>query len=272
MNNSFNVTSISWIESSALPHAETKLVIGSLGSWANRVAIGIVATSNPTPSQEISVPAFRAKKQYRSLTHYEIFPQFPNTPKNVIFDAGYTPPFEKSKIQSWLSYVMPIPDEAMRFHKGELSKVTDCTIGRLHPASTLDIPVDAEVLVSTLIKFRAGEATNNIGISSMVRSPVHVPWVWCEHALVKQGKEYFLVCCGSKFPSHAWYINGTKVASFIQDKIVVSEREPAISTGRPSNQPRSLAENDTSTGSIVDHDYSLQKTKALSVNITQYLL
>jgi hypothetical protein len=63
------------------------------------------------------------------------------------------------------------------------------------------------VLVNALIKFRAGKNTDEIGIKS-VRSPFHVPWVWCEFVLTYGKGEFKMYGKGSIFPSHAWYFNG----------------------------------------------------------------
>jgi hypothetical protein len=268
------LTSVSWIEGTRLPHAGAKLALGGvpwMGSWANRVVMGLVATSNPTPGESIATQAFQAKKQYRALTHFELIPQSPSSPRNVTLDPGYTPPFEKSKVDTFMINFAPIPDAAKQFHAGELSSLSRCVGGKLHPSSTLRVAPKAKVLASMLIKFRAGETTNNIGISDDVGSPVHVPWVWCEHALVNVNERYLLVANGSKFPSHAWYVNGTKLCTQLQAKIVVSEKEPAISTGRPKNRPRSTTNEDHVGGAVTGQESVIQANEQIEVDISKYL-
>jgi len=242
-----------------------------IGSWANRVAMGLVATSNPTPSKEIVTATFHAKKQFRALTYFELFPQFPNVPKKVVIDPSYTPPFDKSKIKTFLIHLAPIPEAATKYHNGEKSSLSSCIGGQLHPYSSIEIKEEFEIISSTLIKFRAGKETNDIGISDDVGSPVHVPWVWCEHVIAKRGSEYWLFAKGSKFPSHAWYINGKQVAISLQEQLVVSEKEIALSTGRPKNQPRSNANSDESKGTVANHEYALDGIKQLEADITQYI-
>jgi hypothetical protein len=274
MKKALTFTSVSWIEGSRLPHAGTMMALGGtpkVGSWANRVVMGLVATSNPTPGESVSARSFQAKKQYRALTHFELSPQSPTAPKNIQLDPGYTPPFEKSKVDTFLVNFARIPDAAKEFHAGDLSSLSKCVGGKLHPSSTLKIAAKAKVLASMLIKFRAGETTNNIGISDDVGSPVHVPWVWCEHALVNVNAQYFLIANGSKFPSHAWYINGKKIVTQLQAKIVVSEKEPAISTGRPKSRPRSTTNEDSAKGSVASQECVIQANEQVEIDISKYV-
>jgi hypothetical protein len=71
------------------------------------------------------------------------------------------------------------------------------------------------MLVNGLIKFRAGENTDRIGVHS-VGCPFHVPWVWCEMALTWNGSRFRLHGRGSIFPTHHWYLGGRRVASVEQ--------------------------------------------------------
>jgi hypothetical protein len=65
------------------------------------------------------------------------------------------------------------------------------------------VPVDETVLVNAVIKFRAGQHTDSIGIQN-VGSPFHVPWVWCELLRTHRFGTFTLYGRGSVFPSHAW--------------------------------------------------------------------
>ena len=118
-------------------------------------------------------------------------------------------------------------------------------LGKKHPASSLEIPEGAEVLSSALIKFRMGEENNSLltgkfsplllltPLRLKVGSPFHAPWVWCEHAVIRQGDTVKLLASGSHFPSHAWYVNGEKVGTALQETVRISKDEPILSTGMP---------------------------------------
>ena len=104
---------------------------------------------------------------------------------------------------------------------GEKSGLSSVGYG-LHRNSSLSSVVgalkEAEVLGSALIKFRAGRETDRAGIER-AGSPYHVPWVWCEHALVRCDEKYLLIVNGSSFPSHYWYVNGQKVGALCQASV-----------------------------------------------------
>ena len=76
-------------------------------------------------------------------------------------------------------------------------------------------------------KKQKGDSIFHIG------SPFHAPWVWCEHAVIRQGDTVKLLASGSHFPSHAWYVNGKKVGTALQETVRISKDEPVLSTGMP---------------------------------------
>jgi hypothetical protein len=185
---------------------------------------------------------------------------------SVIVDGGYTPPFNKSKLNTKLRDLVPIPDDPA-FYAGEVSALSAVVTGRLHPSSALTIPRGCDVAVSAFIKFRAGGHTDTIGINE-AKSPVHVPWVWCEYALVFDGAKVKLMSRCSVFPSHAWYVAGKQVAKRLQDPVTASERDAALSTGQPASHPRTRAERDNSVGSIVGQPYSIGAGQQQDVDVS----
>jgi hypothetical protein len=265
--------SISWIDEKPLPKVGFWFVAGASISWPKRVIMGLVGTANPEPPLKLpSVAAFRARMQYRALLSCATETQAKRRITDVVVDAGYTPPFDKSKLDTRLRDVAPIPDDP-KSYPGESSSVSGISVGKLHPCSTLAVPGGHEIIISALIKFRAGQHTDNIGIDK-ANSPMHVPWVWCEYALISSGSRWRLLAQGSTFPSHAWYVNGSQVAKRLQSPITVSENDPAISTGEPvvSGHDPMRAQNDKSTGSVTGHDYTIAGDTPFDVDVTRFIL
>jgi hypothetical protein len=265
---SVELTSISWIDEKSLPKAGFWLVASAAMSWPNRVVMGLIGTSNPEPPGELSSAAsFASRRQYRALLSCSVTRQQRGIAvSNAVVDGGYTPPFNKSKLNTKLGDWAPIPDDP-KFYPGEVSALSAVVAGRLHPSSTLSIPRGCDIAVSALIKFRAGAHTDDIGIRD-AKSPVHVPWVWCEYALVFDGAKVKLIGRGSVFPSHAWYVAGRQVAKRLQDPVAASKQDPALSTGQPASQLRTLAERDNSPGSIVGQPYSIGAGQQQEVDVS----
>ena len=97
---------------------------------------------------------------------------------------------------------------------------------------------------------------------------MHVPWVWCEYALVAAQSGLLLLCNGSVFPSHAWYVNREQVAKAMQMRVTVSEHDPALSIGQPAAHGAAPALADKSTGSVSGHQYALDAGKQTNVDLT----
>jgi hypothetical protein len=258
---------VSWIDEKPLPKVGFWFVAGAAISWPKRVVMGLVGTANPEPPIKlIDVDAFRGLRQYRALLACEVARPPRPIARASIIDAGYTPPFDKSKLDTRLAALAPIPDDP-KFYAGESSQLSAIVAGKLHPCSTLKVGAAEHVLVSAFIKFRAGAHTDAIGIND-ANSPVHVPWVWSEYALVASGSRYRLLAQGSHFPSHAWYVGGKQVAKCYQRPIAVSDKEPAISAGSPANLPAFPASTDRSDGPASRHDHTLGQGTAFSIDVT----
>ncbi|MDO9003239.1 MAG: hypothetical protein Q7V20_07290 [Aquabacterium sp.] len=266
MKNELSITCVSWIDQTPLPKVGFWMLAGASVNWAKRVIMGLVGTSNPAPGSEMKdVRAFALKKQYRALMScvVQILPEV--KVKDVILDPGYTPPFDKTKIDTAFSMVAPIPDDP-DFHAGEKSPVSNIYVGRLHPSSTLSLKREYKVLVSGLIKFRAGGHTDRIGIEK-ANSPVHVPWVWSEFTLVSVGGKYRLLVSGSVFPSHAWYVNGKKISTAMQATVTVSEHDPILNTGQPANKVQTSANTDKDSGAVSKQANSIGGGKQFDIEI-----
>ena len=270
--NSLSLCSVSWIDEKPLPQVGFWFVAGAAISWPRRVVMGLVGTANPEPPREMPlVDPFRARKQYRALTSFKLVRQPKPAIAEAVLDPGWTPPFDKSKFDTRLIALAPIPDDP-QFYPGETSGLSTIVGGRLHPYSTLKPARGDEVLASAFIKFRAGPHTDAIGVGDDVKSPVHVPWVWCEYALVISGSKARLLAQGSRFPSHAWYVGGRQVAKRYQDAVTVSEKDPAIATGQPAGHPQLAAAADRSAGSAANHEFTLDPGVPVEVDVTSLLV
>jgi hypothetical protein len=213
--------------------------------------VGLVATSNPRPAT--TLPAdFLARKQHRAYTSYTV--SAAGAVSNSVIDGGFTPGIDLTRTP-WF-----VPDSVFsgfgETHPGEKSGLSATVAERLHPASSLTIEANETVIASTLIKFRAGPETDNIGIER-AKSPFHVPWVWHEHALIQTTEGTVLRVNGSRFPSHAWYVDGRQLGLRIQEPVRLSDTEPALTTGPPKDATVIEAANDSATGPITEHPFTV---------------
>lgn len=258
------VTSVSWIDSEGLPELTYEDGVRALlfKNWPFRVMVGLVGTSNPRPPNHLPTD-FRGGKQFRALLQYQIGTD--STLSDTVLDPGYTPPINTAKLPVAMRLSVP---KDQNFYSGESSAISQIVRGRLHPASSLRVPNGSSVLASALIKFRAGSHTDSTGIKDAL-SPYHVPWVWCEHALIARGDHLLLLANGSSFPSHAWYINGAQLGSLIQVPTKISEEDPALSTG-PSvaSAPAGIAADDRATGVIDSHQFTIGRRLNVQLNLS----
>lgn len=267
MAHTLDIACISWIDQAPLPKVGFWLVVGAATSWPKRVIMGLVCTSNPAPPDKIDkLSVFAAGKQYRAMLACTVTLKPPLRTSGECIDPGYTPPFDKSKIDTSLRSVAPIPDDPA-FYAGEKSPVSGIVTGRLHPCSTLVVGKGSQVIVSGLIKFRAGPHTDAVGVKD-AKSPVHVPWVWSEFALIEVAGKLRLLGKGSAFPSHAWYVNGKQVAQVTQALVSASEHDPILSTGQPAGQEQSKASIDKSTQPVDKHAEGVLAGKLVDVPVS----
>ena len=270
----FTLSSISWIDRNGIPNIGLGFVASAGMKWHKRVIMGLLATSNPPPAKTIeNIETFRQRKQYRAITHYK-HSEFHNFDSYTIVDAGYTPAFNKSGLNTQI--MTYIPDMLLKDslndpkpYPGDKSPLSAIVKDKLHSCSTLTIPNGSDVIISSLIKFRAGEHTDETGINDAI-SPTHVPWVWCECALIRNGGTYSLITNGSIFPSHAWYLNGQQVGMSLQAPISDSEKEPVISTGRQAAQPWQSSDKDQSMGRVDKHLYAIESGKQTEIDLSRF--
>jgi hypothetical protein len=221
--------------------------------------------------------AFRTTKNFRSLTYIRIrvdidFTKFALSNATLVkgvLDAGYTPPFNRWKFPSTFLK----PDDSMKdpaFYPGELSSLSKITVLNAHPNSCIQKAADEKVICNSLNKFRAGKHTDDIGVSPAVGSPFHVPWVWSEMLLtVRQDGNLCLYAAGSQFPTHSWYVQGTRVLgqseladkNFPHDGRSIIEKAlrvfPALSTGASAQGPQVSAV-ESQMGAIPTHPCTLK--------------
>jgi hypothetical protein len=101
--------------------------------------------------------------------------------------------------------------------KSSLSRVTvpadwQQTAVALPGYSVIKVSPGEVVLSYSLIKFRAGDPGDYIGVAVM-GTPNHVPWVWCESVVTfMPPNTVVLYGTGSTFPSHSFYCQGQQRA------------------------------------------------------------
>ncbi|WP_338771242.1 hypothetical protein [Massilia sp. METH4] len=256
------VACISWIDRAPLPQIWLSNLVGALFSWPQAVITGLVATANPRPETKIpSISAFVRSRQYRAVQACVIDLDAGGRITETVQDPGFTPPFDNNKINSFAGGWVPGPSD---FSAGEKSVLSAIVPARLHPCSSITLKQGDKVIVNALIKFRAGPDTDKLGVEK-AGSPVHVPWVWQEFALVSNTAGYRLVCNGSRFPSHAWYVDGQQVATMAQALVTVSKQDPILTVGRPASRPQSDFRLDRSEGPIAGHPETLPATGQIDV-------
>lgn len=260
---------ISWIDERGLPMVDTPFLLrAGAGSWPHKVIVGLVATSNPEPSVGYaSAEQFLLPRQYRAALGLSLR-DLKLVQAETRIDPGYTPPPNNAKLGSWFKSMVPLGDD-LTYYPGEASALSGVVAGKLHASSHFSVPAGWAVIVSALIKFRAGAHTDAVGIDK-ADSPVHVPWVWCEYALVQRQKNYRLLALGSRFPSHAWYVNGQQVGKSLQRPVNATKIEPAISSGQPRDQTVTPAARDQGTGPVGSQLFSIDSGDQIDIEVSKY--
>ncbi len=256
-----SVSSVSWIHGAALPDLSLADGIKALNtaSWPLKVMVGLVGTSNNAPADVLPID-FQTKRDYRAFTMFDLGVNG-NIERSII-DGGFTPPIDKSKLPALVRRF--VPDDT-NYYPGEYSPISMIRKGVLSEATTIDKPEGYEILVSSIIKFRAGKHTDELGVNK-AESPYHVPWVWCEHALFRKGNSLRLIANGSRFPSHAWYLDGKKVLELRQASVTVSANEIAFTKGASANVPQPPASDDKQKGRIDNHAYTIPAKDAAPIS------
>jgi hypothetical protein len=270
----FRIASISWVNKHPNPvrlAAQAELLDPE---WVPKTYMGLVATSNSRPPDEISdFRAYEDDGDFRALMYFKVrvilegkFPQQKVAKVELvdkILDPGWTPPFRTREFpMTWFAFDPDI--DSTVWHKGEMSPRSSVVTEKLHPNSALSIPADEIVVASGLIKFRAGSHTDNIGVGK-INCPFHVPWVWCETALTYDGEHFKIHGRGSLFPSHTWYKNDKQLSTRAQvgdESLPLSGRTinlaalkiyTVFNKGAPASGPQTAAGSDASSGPVSTH-------------------
>ena len=276
----FRIASVSWINKFPNPIRLAASAEMLDPGWVPKTYMGLVATSNPRPPDEISdFSAFEEAGNFRALMYFKVrvilegkFPQQQVAKVELLDDIlnpGWTPPFRTDEFPS--TKLLDDPDiESRTWYRGEMSPVSGVVTGKLHPNSALSIPADETVIASGLIKFRAGSHTDQLGVSEKIGCPFHVPWVWCETALTYDGEHFKVYGRGAQFPSHTWYKNGKQLSTRDQvgdaslpldglSTIDLSELKlyTVFNKGAPATKQQPDAKSDTGSGPVSSHRYTV---------------
>ncbi|GEM_PF-3764712 len=225
-----SIGSIAWIGGTPMPFDNpAKWLSGPFKAavltpdWVVKTYVGLFATQNPPPSTMLrsmgDARDFQLGQQYRAMMFAEValavdpssgVPRRATILKNrKLIDPGWTPPFDFRKFPAGrlpAAFIEEMLDP--NAWAGERSPISDIRTS-LHPNSTLRIEPGERVLLSGLVKFRAGKHTDMIGIERL-GAPFHVPWVWNEFAITASGSQLHLYGAASIFPNTWWFLNGKR--------------------------------------------------------------
>jgi len=259
------VGSISWIQGSPSPISSATDATPS-PIWIPATYLGLKGTSNPPPPFRVDFPSFRANKQFRSMTFCRFSIDIDEADRvsnfkvlDAFHDPGFTPPFQTGKftgvvIDQFLKHGFNASVFDSTFAPGEASVNSLVNTQGRHKNTTItDVPDGELVLVNSLIKFRAGKRTDDIGVNE-VKAEFHVPWVWCEMVVTFVGRNRFKVYGrGSIFPSHSWYFDSVQMGAVPETgdsrfpivrgtRALIEESQlklfPVLSAGAPSSGPQ----------------------------------
>lgn len=284
-----SIGSISWISKESTPIWLAGKSLALKPNWIPKTYMGLYATANSNPpSRGADFRAVQSQKDFRALAYAHVqFDADESTGRvsnlklvDSIIDSGWTPYFHaRSYPSALLSFDSNI--WSWKTSPGEASPLSGFKAGQLHPnASIGGLPRDEAIIASGLIKFRAGEHTDTVGVDD-VGCPFHVPWVWCEICLTLVRGTLRVRGRGSIFPSHAWYLNGDRIGATAQvwdskfpkktvPGFVYGTRDswvdidlsslklyPVLSAGAPaSGEQFPLSRDLVSVGSVEKHPYT----------------
>ncbi len=304
MQREIKMGTVSWINDQPNPMYSTLQAVTLSPDWIPKTYLGLSATSNPAPPESLpDFLAYQRTKHFRAMTYCHFHVEIDDRTGQVtsfrvadaFSDGGWTPPF---RIRQWpstiFSFDMSIYDT--NWYRGESSPLSFVRRQARHPNTAISsVSGDETVLVNSLIKFRAGQHTDDVGIKK-VGAPFHVPWVWCEMVLTHVGGQFKAYGRGSIFPSHAWYLDGRRIQTQGQvadtsfpvtmhhypprhipvpvPRISIPSLTiatgalriyPVLSKGAPAHGPQTRLSDDTHrTGSVETHPYTVGGGETLS--------
>jgi hypothetical protein len=219
------VGTISWIQGSPSPISGAGTEAAEFSpTWIPPTYLGLAATSNPAPPFRLDVKEFRSARQFRAMTFCRFSIDIDEADHvsnfkvlDAFHDPGFTPPFQKAKFPAAVVDAILHADSTIfdsSFAPGEASVNSLVSTQGRHANTTIkDVPTNEVVLVNSLIKFRAGKHTDDIGVNK-IKADFHVPWVWCEMVVTFLGRNTFKIYGrGSLFPSHSWYFDSVQIGS-----------------------------------------------------------
>ena len=255
------IGSISWIHQGVSPVQSQTGPIDALiyePEWVPKTYIGLYATKNIVPGVRLDLPLYRKRKQYRAMTFADL--QVDVSPdrqeiksviaQDEIIDAGYTPPFDRSAyfLTAWMpKSIVPPPIEASMFdrqyHPGEIGAGSEIVLQGRHPSTMIKVTVPQRNLVANaLIFFRAGKHTDSVGVN-VVKSPYHVPWVWCEWMITYRSGKFTVYGTGSIFPTHSFYVDTRRFGQLDEPMDSIFSTKPLLSfqhQGLSVHNPREI--------------------------------
>jgi hypothetical protein len=219
------VGTISWINDTPNPMRyaiEAKILDPE---WIPKTYLGLAATANQKPPPWVGdFPAYQRSKDFRAMTYCRFRIETDDQSSEItrfevleaFHDGGWTPPF---RLVYGTTALYPGLWGALlsnSWYQGEFSPLSRVYTESRHPNTALAGKGNGEVvLANSLIKFRAGSHTDDVGVND-VKCPYHVPWVWCEMLLTYSNGMLNMYGTGSIFPSHAWYLDGNLIETRAQ--------------------------------------------------------
>jgi hypothetical protein len=221
MRRELTIASISWLNAIPTPLWFAGMNPAALKpEWVPRIYMVMKATSNAgSVPRIVDFKKLRSGKDYRALTYCHCTVATDDLTgaltsfdiKEAIHDPGWTPPLRFAECLPSLTPAL-FANQVLRhasWQAGEASVLSQ--VGPEHHANSSieDIPPGERVLVNALIKCRSGKESDEVGLQ--LGSPFHVPWIWNEWLLTHVPGRLKLYMRASRFPSHAWYVNGSQV-------------------------------------------------------------
>jgi hypothetical protein len=235
------VGSVSFIQSEQNPLLSSVDAVAFTPMWVPATYIGLAATKNePPPNTIMDFYSYSLGKDFRALACCNLEVDLDDNSGALLdvrvtgqmLNGGYTPAFR------WYNWMLSLFSGSMSIyrsiidrtaHPGEVSPISSVVVRRQHPRTSFVgiFPPPEEVVANILIKFRAGAITDNIGAQE-VKSPFHVPWVWCETVITWNRHVFRLYGRGSIFPTHYWYFQQKRVAlrREVSDAFFPTKRPP----------------------------------------------
>jgi hypothetical protein len=269
MRYDITVGSISWINGEPSPISFSPRALFNTYDWVPKTYTGLVATANQAPPNPVDFDAHRKTNDFRAMAYCRFNVEIDDSTDkvvsfkviNAVHDPGWTPPFNKMAYPS--TYLAVWQDFPSAASPGEASPLSLVNTQARHANSTMTSTGPGEtVLVNGLIKFRAGSHTDKIGID--IGCPFHVPWVWCETLLTyKGGGGFSLYGRASLFPTHHWFVNGSR--EMTQDQTwdnplpwsipdpKLLKIYPIVSKGAPASGSQTSLSSETHAGAVDTH-------------------